>query len=32
MATGETVGPEELGGAAMHSKITGLADELASDE
>jgi acetyl-CoA carboxylase carboxyltransferase component len=32
MATGEICEAEELGGAAMHAKTTGLADQLASDE
>lgn len=32
MATGETVGAEELGGAKVHAMITGLADQMASDE
>ncbi|KAL2071968.1 hypothetical protein VTL71DRAFT_11311 [Oculimacula yallundae] len=32
MATGEVVVAEELGGAEMHATITGLADEIASDE
>jgi acetyl-CoA carboxylase carboxyltransferase component len=32
MATGEVVDAEELGGATMHSTITGLADQIASDE
>lgn len=32
MATGETVEPEELGGAEMHATETGLADEIAVDE
>jgi len=32
MATGETVEAEELGGAEMHAKVTGLADQLAQDE
>lgn len=32
MATGEIAGAEELGGADMHSTITGLSDQLAIDE
>ncbi|KAL2205943.1 ClpP/crotonase [Sarocladium strictum] len=32
MATGEVVEAEELGGAEMHATVTGLADEIASDE
>lgn len=32
MATGEVVDAEELGGATMHSTITGLADQMATDE
>ncbi|TVY37818.1 putative methylcrotonoyl-CoA carboxylase beta chain, mitochondrial [Lachnellula subtilissima] len=32
MATGEVIGAEELGGADMHSTITGLSDQLAVDE
>jgi acyl-CoA carboxylase subunit beta len=32
METGEIVGAEELGGADMHSSITGLSDQLAIDE
>ncbi|KAH7354818.1 carboxyl transferase [Rhexocercosporidium sp. MPI-PUGE-AT-0058] len=32
MATGEVVDAEELGGAEMHATVTGLADEIASDE
>jgi len=32
MATGEESTDEELGGAAMHAKVSGLADHLASDE
>lgn len=32
MATGEIADAEELGGAYMHSTVTGLCDELASDE
>jgi acetyl-CoA carboxylase carboxyltransferase component len=32
MATGEIVDAEELGGAEMHATVTGLADEIASDE
>jgi acyl-CoA carboxylase subunit beta len=32
MATGEIVDEESLGGAAMHSKISGLSDYLAEDE
>ncbi|EON63136.1 hypothetical protein W97_02363 [Coniosporium apollinis CBS 100218] len=32
MATGEIAEAEELGGADMHSTITGLSDQLASDE
>lgn len=32
MATGEVADAEELGGADMHSSITGLSDQLASDE
>ena len=32
MATGEESGDEELGGAEMHARISGLADYLASDE
>lgn len=31
-ATGEKIGAEELGGAEMHSKTSGLSDILASDE
>lgn len=31
-ATGEKISAEELGGAEMHSKISGLSDELAQDE
>ena len=32
MATGEVVDAETLGGAATHTKITGLADQIADDE
>ncbi|KAL1966031.1 hypothetical protein VTN77DRAFT_4971 [Rasamsonia byssochlamydoides] len=32
MATGETIGAEELGGARIHGTITGLADQIATDE
>lgn len=32
MATGEVVGPEDLGGARIHASVTGLADQIASDE
>ncbi len=32
MATGEETGHEELGGAAMHSKVSGISDYLAEDE
>ncbi|TVY17575.1 putative mitochondrial methylcrotonoyl-CoA carboxylase beta chain [Lachnellula arida] len=32
MATGEVIGAEELGGADMHSTVTGLSDQLAVDE
>jgi acetyl-CoA carboxylase carboxyltransferase component len=32
MATGEVVDAEDLGGAEMHASVTGLADELATDE
>ncbi|KAK6397206.1 hypothetical protein LTR65_007706 [Meristemomyces frigidus] len=32
MATGEVIGAEELGGANTHATITGLADQIASDE
>lgn len=32
MATGETAEAEELGGADMHSTVTGLSDQLAVDE
>ena len=32
MATGEIADPEELGGAEMHSTVSGLADQLAIDE
>lgn len=32
MATGEIVDAEDLGGAKMHSTISGLADALATDE
>lgn len=32
MATGATVEAEALGGASMHSEITGLSDQLAVDE
>lgn len=31
-ATGEDVTPEELGGGAMHSRISGVTDHLASDD
>ena len=31
-ATGEDVTPEELGGGAMHSRISGVSDHLASDD
>src|SRR5258707_12530073 len=32
MATGEEANDEELGGAEMHARISGLADEVALDE
>lgn len=32
MATGEIADPEQLGGAAMHSRVSGLSDFLAADE
>lgn len=32
MATGEVSGDEELGGADMHTRVSGLSDELAEDE
>ena len=32
MATGEVVDAESLGGAEMHATLTGLADQLATDE
>jgi acetyl-CoA carboxylase carboxyltransferase component len=32
MATGEIADAEELGGADMHSSVTGLSDQLATDE
>lgn len=32
MATGEVIGAEELGGAKMHASVTGLADQIATDE
>ena len=32
MATGEVVDAEDLGGAEMHASVTGLADQLATDE
>lgn len=32
MATGEVIGPEELGGAKTHATLTGLADQMAMDE
>jgi acyl-CoA carboxylase subunit beta len=32
MATGEESGDEELGGAAMHSRVSGLSDYFAADE
>ena len=32
MATGETIDAEELGGAQIHASVTGLADQIASDE
>lgn len=32
MATGETVGAEDLGGADIHAMMTGLADQIALDE
>ena len=32
MATGEVSTAEELGGAEMHAKISGLADQMARDE
>ncbi|KKA20058.1 Uncharacterized protein T310_5936 [Rasamsonia emersonii CBS 393.64] len=32
MATGETIGAEELGGARIHGMTTGLADQIATDE
>jgi acetyl-CoA carboxylase carboxyltransferase component len=32
MATGEVSSAEELGGAEMHSRVSGLADQMARDE
>ena len=32
MATGEQATDEELGGAEMHARVSGLADQLADDE
>jgi acetyl-CoA carboxylase carboxyltransferase component len=32
MATGESIDAEELGGAKIHSHVTGLADQMATDE
>ena len=32
MATGEKIDAESLGGASLHASITGLADQLATDE
>jgi acetyl-CoA carboxylase carboxyltransferase component len=32
MATGEDAGDEELGGADMHSRVSGLSDQFAADE
>lgn len=32
MATGEIIGPEELGGADVHATVTGLADQIVVDE
>ena len=32
MATGEVVDAEALGGAEMHTSVTGLGDQLATDE
>lgn len=32
MATGEIIDAEELGGAQIHASVTGLADQIASDE
>ncbi|GME61365.1 Carboxyl transferase [Neofusicoccum parvum] len=32
MATGEVIEAEELGGAKIHASVTGLADQIASDE
>lgn len=32
MATGEIVDAETLGGAKMHATVTGLADQIATDE
>jgi len=32
MATGEIIDAEELGGAQVHANVTGLADQIASDE
>ncbi|KAF9637473.1 Carboxyl transferase [Lasiodiplodia theobromae] len=32
MATGEVIGAEELGGAEIHASVTGLADQMATDE
>jgi len=32
MATGEVIGAEELGGAQVHATVTGLADQIATDE
>lgn len=32
MATGEIIDPESLGGAKVHATLTGLADQIASDE
>jgi acetyl-CoA carboxylase carboxyltransferase component len=32
IATGEVIGAEELGGAQVHATVTGLADQIATDE
>jgi len=32
MATGEVAAAEDLGGAEMHATVTGLSDQLATDE
>jgi len=32
MATGEVIDAEELGGAQIHASMTGLADQIATDE